>query len=60
MSGEAAPGDGLEFIEKATGKTVRATRADDGWTVESDDGQEKRLSIEEFGEEYEIRAGGDS
>lgn len=52
--------DGLEFIETATGKTVRAARLEDGWLVESEDGVETRVTLAEFAANYEIRAGGDS
>jgi hypothetical protein len=60
MSGEAASGDGLEFIENATGMTIRATRVDDGWIIESDDGEEKPVTFADFEARYVVRAGGDS
>jgi hypothetical protein len=53
-----ASGDGLEFIELATGETVLAERVDDGWLVESADGSETRVTNLEFEANYRIRAGG--
>jgi len=60
VNDETASGDGLEFIESATGKTVQAARVDDGWLVESDDGTETHVTLAEFEANYTIRAGGDS
>jgi hypothetical protein len=51
-------GDGLEFIELATGQTVLAEQVDEGWLVESDDGSETRVTNAEFEANYRIRAGG--
>jgi hypothetical protein len=58
-SGDAS-GDGLEFIEVATGMTVLAAKVDDGWMLESPDGTEKRVTTAEFEVNYRIRLGGDS
>jgi hypothetical protein len=60
MSDQAEPGDGLEYIEIASGMTVSASRVDEGWIVESADGTEKHVTTSEFEANYEIRAGGDS
>jgi hypothetical protein len=53
-------GDGLEFIEIATGETVLAARVADGWLLESADGSEKHVTTAEFEANYRIRAGGAS
>jgi hypothetical protein len=53
-----ASGDGLEFIEIATGETVLAERVDEGWLLESADGSETRVTDAEFETNYRIRAGG--
>jgi hypothetical protein len=53
-------GDGLEFIEIATGRTVLAAEVADGWMLESDDGTETRVTTAEFEARYRIRLGGDS
>ena len=53
-------GDGLEFIELATGETVLAARVDDGWMLEFADGSEKHVTDEDFETDYRIRAGGAS
>jgi hypothetical protein len=53
-------GDGLEFIEIATGMTVLAAKVDDGWMLESADGTEKRVTTAEFEAQYRVRLGGDS
>jgi hypothetical protein len=55
-----ASGDGLEFIEVATGMTVLAAKVDDGWMLESADGTEKRVTTAEFEARYRVRLGGDS
>jgi hypothetical protein len=57
---ENASGDGLEFVEIATGLTVLAARVDDGWLLESADGSETRVTNAEFEANYRIRAGGAS
>ncbi len=53
-------GDGLEFIELATGETVLAARVDEGWMLEFADGSEKRVTKAEFETNYRVRAGGAS
>jgi hypothetical protein len=55
---DGTSGDGLEFIELATGETVLAEQVDDGWLVESADGSETRVTNAEFEANYRIRAGG--
>ena len=57
---DQAPGDGLEFIELATGRTVLAARVDDGWMLESADGGETVVTNAEFEANYRVRLGGDS
>jgi hypothetical protein len=55
-----ASGDGLEFIEVATGMTVLVAKVDDGWMLEAADGREKRVTTAEFEAHYRVRLGGDS
>ena len=60
MGGQETSGDGLEFIEIATGETVLAARVEDGWMLESPDGTERRVTNGEFEANYRVRAGGAS
>jgi hypothetical protein len=60
VAGEETSGDGLEFIEIATGETVLAARVAAGWMLESADGSEKLITDDEFETDYRIRAGGAS
>ena len=60
MGGDETSGDGLEFIEIASGETVLAARLGAGRMVESADGSERLVSDAEFEVNYRIRAGGAS
>jgi hypothetical protein len=60
VAGDETSGDGLEFIEIATGETVLAARLEDGWMLESADGSERLVTNVEFESKYRVRAGGAS
>jgi hypothetical protein len=60
VAGDETLGDGLEFIEIASGKTVLAAHIEDGWMLESADGSERLVTDAEFAVQYRVRAGGAS
>jgi hypothetical protein len=60
VAGDETSGDGLEFIEIATGETVLAARVEAGWLLESADGSERLVANAEFEANYRVRAGGAS
>jgi hypothetical protein len=60
VDGDETSGDGLEFIEIATGETVLAARVEDAWMLESADGSERLITNAELEANYRVRAGGAS
>jgi hypothetical protein len=60
VDGDETSGDGLEFIEIASGETVLAARLEAGWMVELADGSERLVSNADFEANYRVRAGGAS